>query len=617
MLATYASALLVLAAAAVVGQGVFCLCGRERWSWLAPAAGLAVLIAVAWWAVRLPGEGSSAALVLGGLVAAFALYLPRRVEGLGDAARTGAPVVAAALLLASLPFLAEARFGILGTGLNPDMSQHLFAADRLSESGTERLISSGYPLGPHALVVALESLGPSLVHGFGGLTVAVGVIAAATPLGLLSRVSAPRRIVAALLVGFAYMSASYLTQGAFKETMQALFLLAFAIGLGSLWAGRLGAGPARAVPLAALAAGSAYAYSFPGLVWIGATAVAWGALELALCARGAGYRRAKEMLRRAATPALAALAAFLAAIGPELGRMVDFARFETFDPEGAGLGNLFDRISPLESLGVWPSGDFRVEPGDGFVPAPVFWLGALLALAALGFGLWWWLRREERSVPVALGVSAALVAYAAVAGTPYQEAKAVALAAPLAMLVSIRALVKAAPTYAEAARIMRRRGVAELFPRSARIARVRLGVGALAVSFAAAAGLSTLLTLANGPVGPARWTAGLLERKPFPGATLVLGPEEFLVDEHGRDFIVWELRGGEVCVEADPGPADSPAPPGITQVVVHGDSATPPFAGTAPAADVGDFTLWRVTDPRRGESGCPFVADGDRADPSE
>ena len=49
--------------------------------------------------------------------------------------------------------------------------------------------------------------------------------------------------------------------------------------------------------------------------------------------------------------------------------MVDFASYSTFDPKGAGLGNLFNRISPLEALGIWPSGDFRVEPGDGFAPA--------------------------------------------------------------------------------------------------------------------------------------------------------------------------------------------------------------------------------------------------------
>ena len=37
-----------------------------------------------------------------------------------------------ALAAASLPFVAEGHFGILGTSFNPDMSQHLLAADRLA-----------------------------------------------------------------------------------------------------------------------------------------------------------------------------------------------------------------------------------------------------------------------------------------------------------------------------------------------------------------------------------------------------------------------------------------------------------------------------------------------------
>ena len=76
--------------------------------------------------------------------------------------------------------------------------------------------------------------------------------------------------------------------------------------------------------------------------------------------------------------------------------MVDFASFETFDPSGAGLGNLFNPISPLEALGIWPSGDFRLDPGDGAMPAAGYYLGGALALVALGYGLAWWLRRGER-----------------------------------------------------------------------------------------------------------------------------------------------------------------------------------------------------------------------------
>ena len=48
--------------------------------------------------------------------------------------------------------------------------------------------------------------------------------------------------------------------------------------------------------------------------------------------------------------------------------------------------------------------------------------------AALGFGLAWWWRRGERAVPAALAAAVALWLYALIAGTPYQEAKALVLA---------------------------------------------------------------------------------------------------------------------------------------------------------------------------------------------
>ena len=56
-----------------------------------------------------------------------------------------------------------------------------------------------------------------------------------------------RRVAGALVVGLAYLVAVYLVQGAFKETIEALFVLAFAIGLGELARERprVGAGAGR------------------------------------------------------------------------------------------------------------------------------------------------------------------------------------------------------------------------------------------------------------------------------------------------------------------------------------------------------------------------------------
>ncbi len=165
---------------------------------------------------------------------------PALRAGDGGAWTATLPAVAGAIVLGSIPFLVEMRFGILGTSLNPDMSQHLFATDRIANGGEERLIAEGYPLGPHALVAGISKLGPSFVQGFAGLMLATAVAATVAPLRLLKDLGPWARVGGALLVGAAYLAASYFIQGAFKETMQALFLLAFAIGLAELAAGAAG-----------------------------------------------------------------------------------------------------------------------------------------------------------------------------------------------------------------------------------------------------------------------------------------------------------------------------------------------------------------------------------------
>jgi hypothetical protein len=607
MAGTYASFLLVLGASATVGQAILALCGRRTWSHLAPAVGLAALIALAWATVRLPGEGTAAVIALGVVTAAAAVYLLGRVTDLQLGLRADLPLELAAAAVASVPFIVEWRFGILGTGLNPDMSQHLFAADRLASGGSERLIESGYPLGPHSLVVAVSELGPNLVQAFDGLMLAIAVATCLAALGALERLDPWRRLAGALLVGFAYLLAANYVQGAFKEGIEAMLVLAFAVGLGEVarrWPERQPAARAlRAVPLAVLAIGAVYAYSFAGLLWLGGTLAAWVAIELGRAVGRGGVRQATRLARLAAPTALVAGGVLVLATAPEIGRMIDFAGFETFDPNGSGLGNLFNRLSPLEALGIWPSGDFRVEPGDGAVPAVAFYLGAALALAAFAYGVRWWWRRGERAVLGALIAAAALWLYALVAGTPYQEAKALVILAPLVMLVSVRALLAMSPDLPEARRILRRRSLAYLFPGRARLAREQLIVGIAAVAFVAGAGISSALALVNGPVGPSDYSPALAELRPKlgSGSTLVLAPEELLADEHGLDYLSWELRGHRVCIEADHGQS---APPGVSNVVVITGDDPPELAAY----------LTKSAGATAGP--CPLISDTARADPA-
>ncbi len=574
MVATYVSALAVCAASLAFGQAAIALCGGRRWSWLAPPAGLALLLALCWATVRLPGDGLVSAILVPLLLIAAVGYLRGRVEGGDEALRAGWPVALGALVAASLPFVAEGHFGILGTSFNPDMSQHLLAADRLTEGNSSQLLAQGYPLGPHSLVVGLnKGLGIGLVQGFSGLTVAVAILAPLTALAAFAELGgrgwrpALLRIGAALVVGLAYVVASYFAQGAFKETIEALLLLGFVLALreaGRGWAEL----PLRFVPAALIAAGAVYAYSFPGLIWLGGAFVFWLLAEAALGRRQPPWR-----------PLLLAALPFVVLIAPEVGRMIDFQQFETFDPNGPGLGNLFGQVSPFEALGIWPSGDFRLAPGDGAVPALGYYLGAAFGLALLVHGIWRCAR--DREVAILSGLAAAAVAYAAgrAGGTAYASAKAIEVAAPVCALVILLPLLREACRAGSA-------------PRSKLESR-RLAAAAATV-FIGAAGLCSVLAFANAPVGPTAYSTMLndFRKQVGEGPTLVLADPELLENEHGVPFLSWEMRGGRVCIAASGEPGA--VPPGTRYVITEVAAAR--------------YALREVADPPPGKSPCPLIA---------
>jgi hypothetical protein len=561
VIGTYAAVLAICIASLTIGQAAIALCGVRCWSWLAPAVGLALLLVACWGTVRLPGDGTISAIVVLILTGGSVAYLWNRRESGGRALLTGVPVALLALAATALPFIAEGHFGILGTSFNPDMSQHLLAADRLAHGDSSQLLHQGYPLGPHALVVALgKGLGVGLVQGFSGLMIAVAVLASLTALSAFRDQSPRLRIPAALVVGLTYMVASYFAQGSFKETMQALFFLAFVLALREASSPSWRELPLRFVPAALLAVGSVYIYSFPGLIWLGGALVIWLALDQRLPVR----------------PMLLGLAVFAVLIAPEIGRMIDFHSFETFDPKGPGLGNLFGQISPFEGFGIWPSGDFRLTPGAGAVPAIAYYAGAAFASILLLYGLVLsWRQRESALIA---GLLAAALAYAAarLGGTPYTAAKAIEVGAPLAALVIVLPLL--------------RRPVAWLY--------------------LVAAAVCSLLALANAPVGPSSYSPALtgLRDEVGAGPTLVLASQQLLAEENGTPYIAWELRGGRVCI-ADESEAGGLPPAGVRFVVTESSAGgRPPFAGLRRKRVAPPYTLWEQMHPVSGRTPCPLIA---------
>jgi hypothetical protein len=293
--------------------------------------------------------------------------------------------------------------------------------------------------------------------------------------------------------------------------------------------------------------------------------------------------------------------------------MIDFKRFETFDPNGPGLGNLFGQISPFEVLGIWPSGDFRLAPGDGAVPAVGYYLGIAFALVLLAYGLVWCWRHREKAILAGLG--AAVLAYVAAraVGTPYTAAKAIEIGAPLVALTILM------PLLTEACRFCR--------PIGDKSDKRRLVAPAAATLFVAAAGVCSLLALANAPVGPTAYSSALSEFRKLvgEGPTLVLASPQLLEEEHGTPFLSWELRGGRVCIRSNE--EEGGLPPGVLYVISDGAEdaegiesvSLPP--GYVDADSAGRQSAWEVLvvrppwalievrDPTPGKSPCPLIAE--------
>ncbi len=292
---------LVLVSASVSGCALWRACGLRAAPSAAPAAGLAIVLFLAAIGIRLPGRAKMAAALVGLalLVAVVALW---RMKG---GPRLGMPLwawitAAAVLAIALIPFGASGRAGILGVGTNDDMTEHLLAAWAMQGPHADvlsKLVHSGYPIAPHALVAAIASVtGISLEHTFMGMLVAVPALLALAAAGLISVLCErlgepfppPRPLALALagaLAGVCYLQSAFLAQASFKEPLESVFVLAFAAALLS---GRDVTGwTARrhthviGIPAAVLASGSVYVYSYPGLAWIGGTLVIWTAVLIA------------------------------------------------------------------------------------------------------------------------------------------------------------------------------------------------------------------------------------------------------------------------------------------------------------------------------------------------
>jgi hypothetical protein len=529
MIGTYASAALICLAAILVGRATFTLAGRSSWCWLEPAVGFAAILTVSGILARAPGHGTSATLgiVVLLLVAAAVVWL-RREGGYAAPGALGVGVATAIVvaLVLSFPFAVAGRWGLLGVGFNNDLGLHLAWAEWL-RSGVGPSPDPGYPLGPHGLAVATAAFpGISLGQAFIGEIFAIGILTSLTALGALREIAAWRRVLGATLVAVTYMAASYFSQAAFKETAEALFVLTVAIYLMRPEAPPRGTWPrvGWALPWIALAGGVFFCYSFAGIAWPVAIVVVWAA------AQPATWRllRPGRVLRFVLRPWVLLGILVLVGLGIALTVAGPFGFGSSFN-EVAG-SNTYGPVSPVETLGIWPAANYRLDAAGG---APLPGLMGAVAVLALLCAVAWWMQRREAAVPLALGAGAVVYLLSLPFTGDYSQAKALMIVAPLTMLVIIRPLVtEFGGRWAE------KRSISAL---SGPSTSVRLGWSALAVVFVAGAVWSTFLALRDGPVGP-----------PGHGAQL----EAFLPIVHGKPvlyagqdrYAAYELLGADTHV---------------------------------------------------------------------
>jgi hypothetical protein len=604
MIGTYASAALICAASLLVGRAI--LAGGGSRAWLAPAVGFGAVLTVTGFLARAPGHATSAALGLLALLAAAALILwwgpgragdrraqsHRKQPGKGGWSWESLPVALLVALILSIPFAVSGRWGLLGVGFNNDLGLHLAWAEWL-RSGLGPTPEAGYPLGPHALADAVAALpGIGLGQAFVGEVFAIGVLTALTALAALGDLGRARRALAATMVAISYLGASYFAQGAFKEMAEALFVLAFAVYLHTLDRRRAAnvhmadaSGPSAGllVPLA-LAGGIFFSYSFAGLAWPVAILALWAATVPEI--RQALMPRA--LLRTVLRPTvllpilvLGGLAVTLMLVGP-------FAFVHGFN-RVAGT-NTYGPVSPLEALGVWPASNYRLSaPGGAHLTGLAGAIGAL----AVALGAAWWLRRRDFAVPIGLAACTVLYLASLASSGEYSQAKALMIAAPLAMLVAIRPLL-----FELGGKDRRRAENTPIGPEIGPSAGVwRVGWGVLALVFAGGAVYSSLLVLRDAPVGPPGHGAELRAFVPIVRGEPVLyaGQDRYAAHElMGADAHVPLVEFPDADVSPNP---EKPFDTGDAYSPIDFDSFSRATLGRSPYAITGR-AAWNSEAPR-------------------
>jgi hypothetical protein len=410
-------------------------------------AALIVVTRAAMWLDFTAELGAPAAAV--GAVAGLALGWKRVRSPRLDRWAAGAALVVFAVFATPIVLSGDATFA--GYTVLGDTAVHFVLVDHIGSHGTdlaglppssyrstlEAYFASGYPLGSHAAVAAGRQLAfLDVAWAFQPFLAFVAAMLALTLAGLLRGIvrSPWRRAAVAAVAAQPALVYSYAMQGSIKEivTLWLVPLLAALVAELALAPGRDGRRfrLPDALPLAIASAAAVAA--------IGLAAGAWLAPML-LVAVVLVFRRETSDWRRTGIMA-AGFAGVVCLISlPTLldtGDYLDVTREVVTTQEE--FGNLLGPLDLAQVFGIWIEGDFRMQPtaGPGIDKVGVTW--ALIGVAAASglLGLLWLVRRRSLGPLLFVAVSIVALAYVLRTGSPWADAKALAIASPAVLLAA-------------------------------------------------------------------------------------------------------------------------------------------------------------------------------------
>jgi hypothetical protein len=398
------------------------------------AIGLALIIVVAQFLTLDGGLAELTTPVTVALaVVGFGLSLPTLERGIAWWA-VGAAVAVFAIYAAPIVLSGQATFA--GYIKLDDTATWMALTDRVMDHGRSLSglppstyeatlafnLGSGYPVGVFLpLGVGRALVGQDVAWVIQPYMAYMGALLALGAWSITERLIKPLwlRALAAFLGAQSALLFGYYLWGGIKEMAAAAFVVSIA-GMAA-FAIREWDSPRPLVPLAVMSAALIAILSGGGGVWLAPILVVLLVVFIRLL-------DAREVAIRAVVFAVAVVIMCLPVIIP--GGLLP----PTSSPltSETALGNLYHPLNGFQLLGVWPTGDFRVDPSD---LATTYVLIGVVALAAvIGIAL----AVRTRSWAILMYVGGALLAGLAifVIGSPWVGGKALATASPAIPLVA-------------------------------------------------------------------------------------------------------------------------------------------------------------------------------------